>query len=265
MKELVCDMCGSNNIIKQDGLFVCQACNTKYSIEEARKMMFGEVVEVEGTVKIDSSDELSNLYELARRARETNDTKYALGYYEKILIKDPSSWEAQFCVGLYRLYNYDKIDVEILDDFKSSLKSSVLVIKDKLTDDDEKTQALAFITNELIDLCSDIFDVNYEYLKKIRSSSNRLVGRPHAILMSTTNILFDYGDSVIGINDKSRNFAIGCWETAIDWGATFNYVFNRSTKNEHKKLIETYTQKIQQYNPQYEAPKFKTSITRVLW
>ena len=46
MKELVCDMCGSNNIIKQNGLFVCQACNTKYSIEEARKMMAGETVEI---------------------------------------------------------------------------------------------------------------------------------------------------------------------------------------------------------------------------
>ena len=57
MKELVCEMCGSNDIVKQDGLFVCQTCNTKYSVEEARKMMFGETVEVEGTVKIDHSSD----------------------------------------------------------------------------------------------------------------------------------------------------------------------------------------------------------------
>lgn len=265
MKELVCDMCGSNNVIKQDGLFVCQACKTKYSIEEAKKMMFGDVVEVEGTVKIDSSDELANLYELARRARETSDTTYALGYYEQILIKDPNSWEAQFCVGLYRLYNYDKINADILDDFKIPLQSSVIVIKDKLTNDEEKTQALAFITNELIDISSEIFDINYEFLRKIRSSNNNIVAKPHAMLISASDLLFDYGDSIIDINDKSRNFAIECWKTAIEWGATFNYVFDRSTRKEHKNLIETYVQKIQQYNPQYEAPKFKTSITRVLW
>ena len=263
MKELVCDMCGSNNIIKQDGLFVCQACNTKYSIEEARKMMFGETVEIEGTVKIDSSDELNNLYALARRMRETNDSKYALQYYEKILIKDPNSWEAQFCVGLYRFYNYNKVTNEVMEDFNRSIISSVLVIKDELTDDDEKTQALAFITNELIDACSDIFDVNYKYIKK--TSNKNLVGEKYDILMTTSHILFDYGDSVIGINNKTRNFAIGCWETAIDWGTKFNYLFNRSTKKEHKNLIESYVQKIQQYNPQYKAPKFKVSITRILW
>ena len=265
MKELVCDMCGSNNIIKQDGLFVCQACNTKYSIEEARKMMFGEVVEVEGTVKIDSSEELSNLYELARRASKTNDSKHALDYYEKILIKEPNSWEAQFCVGLHMLYDYGVVNPDNLEEFNSSLKSSILVIKNNLMDDDEKTKALAFITNELIELCSDIFDVTYDYLKRVKSSNELRVGESHSVLISTSHILFDYGDSVIEINDKSRNFAIGSWETAIDWGATFNYVFNRSTKNEHKKLIEYYVKKIQQYNPQYESPKFKTSITRVLW
>ena len=47
MKKMVCEMCGSNNIIKQDGLYVCQYCGTKYSLEEAKKLF------VEGTVQID--------------------------------------------------------------------------------------------------------------------------------------------------------------------------------------------------------------------
>ena len=102
MNELVCEMCGSNDVVKQDGLFVCQACNTKYSVEEARKIMFGETVEVEGTVKIDHSSELNNLYELARRAKDTNNSENALKYYDQILIKDPNSWEAQFYVVYYR-------------------------------------------------------------------------------------------------------------------------------------------------------------------
>ena len=38
MKKLTCEMCGSNNLIKQDGLFGCQNCGTKYSVEEAKKM-----------------------------------------------------------------------------------------------------------------------------------------------------------------------------------------------------------------------------------
>ena len=39
MKKLVCEMCGSNDLLKQDGVFVCQSCGCKYSVEEARKMM----------------------------------------------------------------------------------------------------------------------------------------------------------------------------------------------------------------------------------
>ena len=39
MKSMVCEMCGSNDIVKKDGLYVCQFCGTKYSVEDAKKMM----------------------------------------------------------------------------------------------------------------------------------------------------------------------------------------------------------------------------------
>ena len=39
MKQLTCEMCGSTELMKQDGVFVCQTCGTKYSVEEAKKMM----------------------------------------------------------------------------------------------------------------------------------------------------------------------------------------------------------------------------------
>ena len=39
MKRLVCEMCGGTDLIKQDGVFVCQSCGCKYSVEEARKML----------------------------------------------------------------------------------------------------------------------------------------------------------------------------------------------------------------------------------
>ena len=47
MKQLTCEMCGSTDLMKQDGVFVCQSCGTKYSVEEAKKMM------VEGTVQVE--------------------------------------------------------------------------------------------------------------------------------------------------------------------------------------------------------------------
>ena len=53
-------MCGSTDIIKQDGVFVCQSCGTKYSVEEAKKMMVEGTVSVKGTVTVDNSGLIDN-------------------------------------------------------------------------------------------------------------------------------------------------------------------------------------------------------------
>ena len=37
MKQLTCEMCGGTDLIKDGGVFVCQTCGCKYSIEEAIK------------------------------------------------------------------------------------------------------------------------------------------------------------------------------------------------------------------------------------
>jgi len=96
MKQLTCEMCGSTDLLKDGGVFVCQACGCKYSVEEAKKMMVEGTVEVTGTVKVDTSKKLENLYTLARRARDTDNVKDASKYYYEIAVEDPNSWEAAF-------------------------------------------------------------------------------------------------------------------------------------------------------------------------
>lgn len=92
MKRLTCEMCGSTDLMKQDGVFVCQSCGTKYSIEEVKKMMVEGTVDVSGsTIKVDSTDELSNLYQLARRAKRENNAQNSAKYYDMILVKEPTS------------------------------------------------------------------------------------------------------------------------------------------------------------------------------
>ena len=56
MKRLVCEMCGGTDLVKQDGVFVCQNCGTKYSVEEAKKMMIEGTVKIDGTVKVEKTD-----------------------------------------------------------------------------------------------------------------------------------------------------------------------------------------------------------------
>ena len=61
MKQLTCEMCGSTDLLKEDGVFICQSCGCKYSVEEAKKMMVEGTVEVTGTVQVDKSKILEKI------------------------------------------------------------------------------------------------------------------------------------------------------------------------------------------------------------
>lgn len=39
MAQLTCELCGSTQFVKDAGVFVCQGCGTKYTTEEARRML----------------------------------------------------------------------------------------------------------------------------------------------------------------------------------------------------------------------------------
>lgn len=42
MPSITCEMCGSTDIIKENGVYVCRSCGTKYTVEEARKLITAE-------------------------------------------------------------------------------------------------------------------------------------------------------------------------------------------------------------------------------
>ena len=106
MKRLTCEMCGSTDMIKENGVFVCQACGCKYSVEEAKKMMIEGAVDVSQGKVIDGNQQrLDNLRKLADRAKEENDSETAAKYFEQILIEAPDDWEANFYTIYYSAHN----------------------------------------------------------------------------------------------------------------------------------------------------------------
>ena len=96
MKRLACEMCGGTDIVKQDGLFVCQVCGCKYTLEEARKMMVEGTVEVQGTVQIDNSSYVEKYLQNARRAKSKEDWEETEKYYNLVEQNDPTNIEAIF-------------------------------------------------------------------------------------------------------------------------------------------------------------------------
>lgn len=97
MKALVCEMCGSPEIVKKDGYYVCQSCETKYTVEEARKMMIEGSVDVSGsTVKVDNSAFVEKYLSNARRAYAKEDWEEVEKYYNMVEQNDPTNMEAVF-------------------------------------------------------------------------------------------------------------------------------------------------------------------------
>jgi len=93
-------MCESTDVIKQDGLFVCQSCGTRYSVEEAKKIMFGGTVDVSGSsVKIDVSDSVKNYMELAENSYSYKLYGEAETYCNKVLESDPKNLKAWLLKG----------------------------------------------------------------------------------------------------------------------------------------------------------------------
>lgn len=88
MKALVCEICGSNDVVKQEELFVCQHCGTNYSPEEARKIV--------GLVAVDRSAEIKNMIILARRAMDEGNAAAAAEYFGRAVEADPLNGEMVF-------------------------------------------------------------------------------------------------------------------------------------------------------------------------
>lgn len=56
MQAIKCELCGSNEFTKVDGLFQCNHCHTKYTLEEAKKLIISGNIEINGEIKVKPTD-----------------------------------------------------------------------------------------------------------------------------------------------------------------------------------------------------------------
>lgn len=165
MKTLKCEMCGTVDLVKQEGLFVCQCCGTKYSVEEAKKMMV-EVegtVEVQGTVQVDNSSYVEKYLANARRAKEKEDWAEVEKYYNLVEQNDPTNIEAIF----YSAFGKAKMSLLDADRFKrenafSVLSNCISIIDDnfKVNEEVDNREIVQQIYNDIIAIRGSSFVYN---------------------------------------------------------------------------------------------------------
>lgn len=254
MKQLTCEMCGSTDLMKQDGVFICQSCGTKYSVEEAKKMMVEGTVDVSGsTVKVDTSSELANLYQIARRAKDDNNSENATKYYDMILVKDPTSWEASFYVVYFKAMQCKIAQIHSAAVSVKNCEVSVLTLIRDYVPENEQVAAIkevmlrsSLIANMLAngskshynDISSDI-QSNYtqEYVNNVCASRD---------------ILYTCGtqiERIFGENIEIGQLAAEAWKSGIEIHTRILPYFADTVGN--KKTIISYVNKIGKYDLEY--------------
>ncbi len=260
MKALTCEMCGSTNLIKEDGVFVCQSCGTKYSVEEARKMMVEGTVDVKGTVKIDTSSELQNLYEVARRAKDNDNSEQAEKYYDQILVKDPKSWEATFYTVYFKAMSCRIAEIWSAGNSVSNCLDSVLsLVKENVKDDEEQKKVISEIYTRCTTIASMLSSAarnHYDGIDvQIRDNYNQEYVNN---AVAAADIMYTLGNLLVAkFEDKFGTVAAQAWEDGIDLHNS--YLFLLADKESNKKTMSQYAEKIKKYKPSYTTPEFKTS------
>ncbi len=264
MKVLACELCGSNDLVKQEGLFVCQYCGAKYSLEEARKMM------VEGTVRIDHSSELTNLYKAARNAREASDEESAIRHYEKISGMDPDGWEAIFYLVILRTENIKNSQIESSAiNVQNCLPRVFKSIKETIHDEQERRKTVWEVVKQCHETATWLTSASHSFYSTVTKGSGlmALTGIMGAISSATSvsealnedsdrciaaaNILCVCGNTIeetFDMNDENyRSLAVWCWTKMMNFHTEYSTYHTTQTLFSFDS-VQKFNAKIAQYS-----------------
>lgn len=274
MKQLICEMCGGTGLIKQDGVFVCQNCGTKYSIEEAKKMMIEGTVNVQGSVEIDYSSRINNLYKLAEIDIDKHDCGNAQKYYESILIEEPTSWKAHFFISYIKVWNSKKVEIlRVTNDFCNNYNSLMKMIKEYVnvreqslaleTVFDRSKKLLNMLNNAIMSMynedlawkpfissqpdLSDIYNARCKKKNHDENARKEMICRSE-IVYKIMSVMGDEIHSTFGENSEVHAFAVDAWKEYVDGLSNFS---NFSQTAQQELII--YSEKIKKYDPDYSS------------
>lgn len=129
MKKIACEMCGSTDIIKKDGVFVCEYCGCKYSPEEAIKL----IVEVDGITTY------KQLLEKGETYLKLEDYPAAEEVFTEFIYKYPGKYIGYQKMLIAMTWNFSE------SHYKSSSYHSILERMIKVASDEEKESLKPFI------------------------------------------------------------------------------------------------------------------------
>ena len=195
----------------------------------------------DNVVKIDRTDEVENLYVLARRAREYSDSTMALKYYEMLLLKNPTDWEAVFYFDYFNVLKENRIDYFLENGIRLALEVVKNNVKDRVeqkkayTEIATKTIALAVVWHNEFDGGEDIVENDMAIRNDVRCAIT----------------LGDNVDELFGSDPEANEISQKVWKKAVEWHHPRFIGLNNETE---RFFVQEYFLKIKKYDPSYSMP-----------
>ena len=249
-----CPNCGATMQLDNERTgWLCSYCGSKVKVEEAQKLL------IHGIVKFDSSDELSNLYQVARRAKDSNNNENAYKYYDMILVKDPDSWEANFYVVYYQSIRCKIGEIWIAAPTMSNCVQPVLDLIKKNTNKEDQNRILEEIFLRLNTISLMFFLAARSHYDSIDLSIRMNYAQDYCNNASASaEIMYNFGNLLDTLFDSQYGrISAEAWESGIK--IHLQYIGFLNDKKGNCNLIKEYMGKIKKYNPTYEEPNIKIS------
>ncbi len=229
MKSIRCELCGSNEFVKDGDEYQCLYCHTRYSTEDAKKMMIEGTVDVQGTVKLDNSSFVQKYLENARRAYNKEDWEEVEKYYNMVEQNSPNNIEAIF------FSSYGRVMLALYDDqyFKREqkikvLRNSISVIDENYEISDEnKDDVIKKISTALLKMYKSQFvrQINQAYgvgsatwqMALFREVNNDFIRELEEILTKHEGL--DYIKELIDTHRNAIKAGGGCYVATCVYGS----------------------------------------------
>lgn len=221
------------------------AVTTTRSQEPPKESSVNAVDISRSTVRVDSSRELSNLYVVARRAKNDNNAESAAKYYDMILLKDPTSWEAYFYTVYFKAAKCKIAEIRSSAISVTNCLNSVFIMVKQYVPDNQQLSAV----NEIAIRCNTIatlfassaknhYDgidssIRYRYSEEYHDNVNP--ARDVALTCGTQI------DRVFGSNPNVGKLSLDSWQTGFKIHDSINKY----------SLIDNYIDKISNYDWTY--------------
>lgn len=224
MKQLTCEMCGSTDLMKQEGVFVCQSCGCKYSVEEAKKMM----VEVGGTVAVKNAAQLENLLNLAQSSFDSKNYAQAEEFCNQVIAMDDTNYDAWKLKGEAINYQINANNQRILEVYNCIMTSF------RVLDDEQKEEKKYEILSSLKDCFEGEVDFWLKQFEAQRPTNAALTRAKNAYIDAYNKMAAAFDE--LGLEDSKEgylinfdNFFIGkCNAICNDaWKSTVGYNYYR--------------------------------------